>query len=81
MITHFILSALSFFVCIYAPVSSEMAASGAALPSQNTLVVIGLFTVIYFIVFGVYKLVKKLIKKKKDSREVYEPVYKNLYKK
>ncbi len=80
LIAHFFITGLGFFVCIYTPVSAEMEASGASLPPQNTAVMLALFTVVYFIIYGIYKLILKLTKKSKDKKETYTPVYKNLKK-
>ena len=80
LIVHFLITGLAFFVCVYTPVSAEMEASGASLPPQNTAVMLALFTVVYFIIYGIYKLIMKLSKKSKDKKETYTPVYKNFKK-
>ena len=80
MIAHFFITGLAFWACIYMPVSAEMEASGASLPPQNTAVMLALFTVVYFVIYGIYKLIMKLTKKTKDKKEAYTPVYKNFKK-
>ena len=80
LIAHLLITGLGFFVCIYLPVSSEMEASGAPLPPQNTVVIIAFFAVVYFIAYGIFKLISKLVKKNRESKETYTPVYKNFKK-
>ena len=73
---HFIITALAFFVCIYSPVNAEINASGGEMPSENSLIVFALFTVVYFVCYGILKAAKSLSKKSKAKKEEYSPVYK-----
>ncbi len=73
---HFILATLGFFVCIYTPIASEAEANGSKLPSENALVVMGLFAALYLVIYGIYRLVRMIVKKQKAKKEDYMPVYK-----
>ncbi len=78
---HFILTTVGFFVCIYAPVSSEISAAGGELPTENAIIVLALFAVFYFICYGIFRLIKRAVKKKKSEKEEYSPVFKKQNKK
>ena len=73
---HFILTAFGFFLFIYYPVSAEITAAGGNLPTENAIILLSLFTVVYFLIFGAVKLAKLIIKKNKAKKEEYQPVYK-----
>ncbi len=73
---HFILTVIGFFVCVYSPYSAEAESHGYKFPSENALVIMILFAVLYFIAYGIYKLVRTLRKKSNEKKEEYIPVYK-----
>lgn len=68
---HFIITTVGFFVCIYSPVSAE-----GNLPAENSFVVIGLFSAVYFLCYGIYRLIAYAVKKSKAKKEEYTPVFK-----
>ena len=73
---HFVLTAFGFFLFIYYPVSAEITAAGGQLPPENAIIVLSLFSVLYFVCFGAIKLVRYIVKKKRSKKEEYIPVYK-----
>lgn len=73
---HFILTLAGFSVFVYLPFSGEAASHGDGFPSANTLTIVLLFAVLYFIAYGIYRLIRALTKKSKEKKEEYTPVYK-----